>query len=354
VPRLLARAEVEQVVVVDNLSPGRLESVSYLFPQAGDRLQFLRTDLRRQANVDEVFERFGTPDAVVHLAAVVDAAATLDNEGKRILCEEVNDHATVALARRAVELGVRTFVANSSTSVYGHGGSAVLTEESPCHPVTPYGRTKLASERILDLQSAATDVIVFRPATVFGWAPGYRYEVAVNLLALYAHVGVPLTIHRTNMHKNRPYLSIEDCVRVLEMAIAEPAKLAGQLWNAVSFNLSLSDILAVIFRIYPSASYQYTEAELVNQINFTVSGEKLYAAGFTPQADLYEALMQVRSQLELTEARHAGWLNAKNIDPSVVLGARCQSKDPGRSWTNPVRSMPRPAALSRWSNETPG
>lgn len=317
VPRLLARAEVEQVVIADNLLRGRLESVSYLFPSAGGRLHFARTDLRKASQVDELFERFGIPDAIVHLAAIVDAATSFD-EGKRILCEEVNEQATVALARRATELGVRTFVALSSISVYGPNDSAVLTEDSPCHPITPYGWTKLAGERILDLQSPTADVIIFRPASVFGWAPGYRYEVAVNLFTLYAHVGVPLTIYRTAENENRPYLSIDDCVRALEMAMTEPAALAGQAWNLISFNAPLREILAVILRIYPNASRQYTDAELVNQVSFTVSGEKLYAAGFTPKAELYESLLEVRSQLQLTEAQHAGWLSIQNIELPVA------------------------------------
>jgi UDP-glucose 4-epimerase len=312
VPRLLARPEVEQVVVADNLSRGRLEAVSYLIPSSGGRLHFVRTDLRKQARVDDLFERFGTPDAIVHLAAIVDATTSFD-EGKRILYEEVNEQATVALARRAAELGVRTFLALSSVSVYGYDNGAVFTEDSPCHPNSPYGRTKLAGEKILDLQSPTTDVIILRPASVFGWAPGYRYEVAVNLLTLYAHAGVPLTIYRTAEKENRPHLSIDDCVRALEMALTEPAVLAGEVWNLVSFNAPFSEILDVISRIYPSASRQYTDAELINQISFTVSGEKFYAAGFTPKADLYESLLEIRSQLQLSEAQHAGWLSSQNI-----------------------------------------
>jgi UDP-glucose 4-epimerase len=318
VPSLLARPEVEQVVVADNLSRGRLEAISYLFPRYGERIRFVRVDIRKEAQLDQFFDRLGPPpDAVVHLAATVDAATSLD-EDKRILCEEVNERATLALARRVVERGVRTLVAHSSTSVYGHGGGDVLTEESACDPVTPYGRTKLASERILDLQSDGTDVVVYRPASVFGWAPGYRYEVAVNLLALYAHTGVPLTVYRTAERENRPYLSIEDCVRSLEMALTRPTDLAGRVWNVVSFNAPLGEVLDVIFRIYPDASREYTDAELVNQISFTVSGERLYSAGFVPRAELYESLVGVRAQLVNVERIHADWLGAWKIENAVV------------------------------------
>jgi nucleoside-diphosphate-sugar epimerase len=317
VPELLAEPGVERVTVADNLSRGRLESIAYLLPRYGERIRFVRTDLRRQPQVDHLFDQFGPFDAVVHLGATVDAATSLD-EDKRILCEEVNERATLALAATAAQHGVATFIAHSSTSVYGHGGADVLTEESPCRPVTPYGTTKLASERILDLQSGTTDVIVFRPASVFGWAPGYRYEVAVNLLALYAHVGVPLTVYRTAERENRPYLSIGDCVRSLRTALDRPADLAGQVWNVVSFNAPLAEILDVIFRLYPDASREYTDAALVNQISFTVSGEKLYRAGFSPEGDLHDSLREVKEQLDRIGAQHGGWLDARRTEVATA------------------------------------
>ncbi|WP_040801817.1 NAD-dependent epimerase/dehydratase family protein [Nocardia higoensis] len=310
VPHLLQQPEVDKIVIVDNLAKGRLESVSYLFDRYPGRVQFVRTDIRRPDQMDTAVELHGVPEAIVHLAGTIDAASSLD-EDKRILCEQVNHEATVALAERAVGWGVSTLVAHSSTSVYGHGGLDVLDEDSPCDPVTPYGKTKYASERILGLSSDDTRIVVFRPASVFGWAPGYRYEVAVNLLALYAHVGVPLTVYRTAETENRPYLAIDDCVASLDMALRAPQPLAGQVWNTVSFNATFAEILEVIKELYPSAAVRYTNAELVNQISFTVSGQRLYDQGFTPTGDLRAALSGVRDQLNNLAELNAGWLDGR-------------------------------------------
>jgi UDP-glucose 4-epimerase len=307
---LLRHPEVEQIVIADNLSKGRLESVAYLMEAYRGRLHFVRTDLRRPDQIDSLLQLHGVPDAVVHLAATIDAASSLD-EDKRILCEQVNYEATVALAQRCVTEGVATFVAHSSTSVYGHGGTEVLDEDSPCNPVTPYGRTKLASEQILELNTDASRVIMFRPASVFGWAPGYRYEVAVNLLSLYAHVGVPLTVYRTAERENRPYLAIEDCVATLELALRSPQRLAGRVWNAVSFNATLGEIIAIIRDLYPDVTCRYVDAELVNQISFTVSGQRLHDAGFTPRGDLRAALTDVRRGLGAVAEQHAAWFREK-------------------------------------------
>lgn len=312
VPHLLKQPEVEKVVIVDNLAKGRLESIAYLFDRFPGRLHFVRTDVRKRDQVDAAISMHGVPDAIVHLAATIDAASSLD-EDKRILCEQVNYEATVSLAERAVELGVATFVGHSSTSVYGHGGQDVLDESSPCQPVTPYGKTKLASEQILELSSDRTRITMFRPASVFGWAPGYRYEVAVNLLSLYAHVGVPMTVYRTAEKENRPYLAIEDCVQTLELALRNPERLAGKAWNAVSFNATLGEIIDVIRGLYPDASYRYTDAELVNQISFTVSGERLYQEGFRPTGRLDTALAGVRDELVRVGELNAGWYDSAHV-----------------------------------------
>lgn len=306
VPYLLAQPEVERVTVIDNLSRGRLESIGYLGRVHSERFVFRRVDLRRDHDVAAAFDDLGVPDGIVHLAATVDAATSLD-EDKRILCEQVNEAATLQLAATARQRGVATFVTHSSTSVYGDGRDAVFDETSPMNPLTPYGRTKLAGERVLDHHGRGMSVVVYRPASVFGWAPGYRYEVAVNLLAIYAHFGSPLTIYRTAEDESRPYLAIEDCVQALSLALRHPGRLGGHVFNVVTFNATLREIVTAIRKVYPDAEHRYTDAALVNQISFTVSGEKLYQCGFQPIGDLVAALLEVREHLDELSASADGW-----------------------------------------------
>lgn len=318
VPHLLRQPEIERVTVIDNLARGRLESIGYLMAPFHDRLSFMRVDIRKEEQVQSVFKLHGTPDAIVHLAATVDAATSVD-EDKRILCEQVNLDATLRLATLAKSLGVRQFVYHSSTSVYGDGRDVVFTEEGPApNPLTPYGKTKLASEQIVREADDRMAVVVLRPASVFGYAPGYRYEVAVNLLHLYAHFGVPLTIYRTAENESRPYLAIEDAVQALCLALQHPERLSGDIWNVVSFNASLKEIVETIRRIYPNVTTRYTDAALINQISFIVSGEKLYRAGFTPCGNLQTSLEQVRDYLNGVASLNAAWFEQTVWDTTPV------------------------------------
>src|SRR5690606_28941006 len=61
----------------------------------------------------------------------------------------VNVHGLTVLLEAAVAAGVRRLVFSSSAAVYGipeGPGDGVVTEDTPCRPVSPYGETKLAGE----------------------------------------------------------------------------------------------------------------------------------------------------------------------------------------------------------------
>ncbi|MFF5855518.1 UDP-glucose 4-epimerase GalE [Streptomyces sp. NPDC012751] len=80
---------------------------------------------------------------VVHLAAKKRVGESVERplhyyrenvEGLRVLLEAV------------VSAGVPSFVFSSSAAVYGMPDVDLVTEETPCRPVSPYGETKLAGE----------------------------------------------------------------------------------------------------------------------------------------------------------------------------------------------------------------
>ena len=90
---------------------------------------------------------------VVHLAAKKQVGESVDRplhyyrenvEGLRVLLEAV----TAA--------GVPSFVFSSSAAVYGMPDVALVTEETPCAPMSPYGETKLAGEWLVRATGHAT------------------------------------------------------------------------------------------------------------------------------------------------------------------------------------------------------
>lgn len=94
------------------------------------------------------------PEAVVHLAAnhsvpesITDPAGTYYN----------NVANSVSLLKQCVDAGVKHVVFSSSSSVYGNSDYLLNSEIDPTDPLTPYGRSKLMIENVLEDFSNAYD-----------------------------------------------------------------------------------------------------------------------------------------------------------------------------------------------------
>jgi UDP-glucose 4-epimerase len=80
---------------------------------------------------------------VLHLAARKQVAESVA-QPTRYYQENVGGLAT--LLEAVAEAGVGRFVFSSSAAVYGNPDVGLITEDTPCAPVNPYGETKLTGE----------------------------------------------------------------------------------------------------------------------------------------------------------------------------------------------------------------
>ena len=127
-----------EVVVLDDLSTGRRGAVP-------DDVAFVEGDAGNGATAGAVIAGHGIA-SVVHLAASIDIAESLADPLKY---DRNNALASSGLVRACVAGGVGRFVFASSAAVYGVPGAAPVGEDAPAAPVNPYGRSKLATERLL-------------------------------------------------------------------------------------------------------------------------------------------------------------------------------------------------------------
>ncbi|PWI18041.1 UDP-glucose 4-epimerase GalE [Streptomyces sp. Act143] len=135
----------EHAVVYDDLSTGIAERV----PDGVPLVVGSTLDAERVARALADHRISG----VVHLAAKKQVGESVDRplhyyrenvEGLRVLLEQV----TAA--------GVPSFVFSSSAAVYGMPDVELVTEETPCVPMSPYGETKLAGEWLVRATGRAT------------------------------------------------------------------------------------------------------------------------------------------------------------------------------------------------------
>ncbi len=132
------------VVVVDNLSTGVR---SCLPPQ----VPFEEGDVGDPSFIGAVLERY-RPRTVVHFAGSIVVPESVENPGKYY---RNNTAASIVLLQACVAHGVREFLFSSTAAVYGVPKTGMVTEDSPTQPASPYGWSKLMTERVLADMSAA-------------------------------------------------------------------------------------------------------------------------------------------------------------------------------------------------------
>jgi len=128
-------------------------------------------------------------DTVIHLAgrAHVLQDDALSAEAK---FQSVNVDGTVALAKAAIQAGVKKFIFVSSIGVLGNSNSCPFDETSEASPEELYAQSKLMAERALSClcEESGTELIIVRPPLVYG--PGNPGNF--NRLLRLVSVGIPL------------------------------------------------------------------------------------------------------------------------------------------------------------------
>lgn len=107
---------------------------------------------------------------IIHAAAIVHQKETSEMEA---LYSKINRDFTIEFASKAKYSGVQQFIFMSSMSVYGLEGNVgkevVIDENTPCHPKTFYGKSKLQAEKGLkELTDENFKVAIIRSPMIYG------------------------------------------------------------------------------------------------------------------------------------------------------------------------------------------
>lgn len=206
-----------------------------------DRFFFGRHTLRDHPRLEVVVEdtrRLG-PEHLEDVDSVIDLAA-ISNDPSGELFETatwaINHQARVRCAELAKQEGVKRYVLPSSCSVYGFQDHETVSDEtSPTNPLTTYAKANLAAER--DVQDLADDdfcVTVARQATVYGYSPRMRFDLAINGMTFGAWKTGRLPLMRDGTQW-RPMVHVEDTSRALIHLLEVDAQLVnGQIFNVGS------------------------------------------------------------------------------------------------------------------------
>jgi nucleoside-diphosphate-sugar epimerase len=274
---------------------------------AGPDIPSIRADIR-DVSIDDLTG----VDALVHLAALSnDPLGDLDAE----LTYDVNQHATVRLARLARSAGVGRFLFSSSCSNYGASGDSLLDEDAAFNPVTPYGESKVRAEAgLAELANDDFSPVLLRSATAYGVSSRLRCDVVLNNLTAWA-VATGKVMLKSDGTPWRPIVHIEDICRAFLAALEAPRDVVhAQAFNVVrpGENYRISELAAIVEETVPGCRIEFAGSSGPDARNYRVDASRITAAlpAFQPKwtaregaRQLYEAFCEYPVTLEDIE----GW-----------------------------------------------
>ncbi|MDH3232377.1 MAG: SDR family oxidoreductase [Alphaproteobacteria bacterium] len=214
---------------------------------------------------------------------------------------QINHEARVSTARMAKAAGAKRYVLPSSCSIYGfQDASVIVSETAPTNPLTTYAKANEKAEHgVLPLADDDFCVVVLRQATVYGYSPRMRFDLAINGMSYGAWKTGKLPLMRDGKQW-RPMVHVRDTARAqMFMLEADAAKVNGEIFNVGSE--------ANVYQIGPLAE---TVADLVprdveiewygdvDHRSYRVNFDKIEALGYKAELTAADGVKEICEALE--------------------------------------------------------
>ena len=190
-----------------------------------------------QIEVIEEDIRFFDPGILKDVDIVIDLAALSNDpagELDPVKTWSINYLGRFRVATLAKFIGVKRYIFPSSCSVYGFQED-VVAETSPVNPLTTYAKANYKAE--VDIKRLADKnycVIILRFATVYGYSPRMRFDLAINgmVRGFFKNGKIPILRDGTQY---RPFVHVMDVCKAIHLAMeADDEKVNGEVFNVGS------------------------------------------------------------------------------------------------------------------------
>jgi len=272
-------------------------------------------------------------EAIVHLAGISN-----DPIGNRFeeVTLDINHRASVNLARKAREAGVKSFVFASSCSMYGSAEDSPRTERSPLNPLTAYAKSKVLTEKDLEpLAEKKFIVTCLRFSTACGWSDRLRLDLVLNDFVAGAVASGRITI-LSDGTPWRPLINVKDMARAIDWAIIRDVLNGGEFLavnvGSDDWNYQVKDLAEAVARVIPDVHVSINKDAQPDKRSYRVNFDlfRKLAPAHQPRVDLIASIRELRDGLEavgfkdrefrdsrymrlnvLTELQQKGLLNQK-------------------------------------------
>jgi len=280
VPKLLARGHRVTVLDLYIFGDQVLKAVS-----GHPGLREVKGDIRDRRLLER--ELTGV-DAVIHLACISnDPSFELNPE----LGKSINYDAFLPLVEISKDKGVRRFIYASSSSVYGIKDEENVTEDLPLQPLTDYSKYKALCEEVLSkAQAPGFTSLILRPATVCGYSPRLRLDLAVNILTNLAVNTGRITVF--GGAQKRPNIHIEDVTDLYVRSLEWPDEsIDGQIFNAGYENHMVAQLADMVAGVVGREKVEIVTTPTDDHRSYHISSERIKRMlGFEPAHTVEEAI----------------------------------------------------------------
>jgi len=202
-----------EVAIVDNLweeGGGKTQNIN-------PRATFYRADVTDDATLARIFDEV-RPQVVSHQAAQHSVAISTKNPQHDA---RVNVLGLLNVLTNCARVGARKIVFASSGATYGTPASLPITEETPQHPESPYGITKMVAEHYLRYWQEAHGLTytALRYGNVFG--PRQDPNGEAGVIAIFAKRFLKHDSVRIDWDggQQKDYVYVEDVARANMLAL---------------------------------------------------------------------------------------------------------------------------------------
>lgn len=239
-----------------------------------DNFDVVRGDCRDERVIGDLLK---DKEVIIPLAALVGAPLCAnDQDGAR----STNLEAIRLLCKLSSPSQMLLFPVTNSGYGIGEEGK-FCTEDTPLRPISLYGETKVAAEKvILDRGNA----ISLRLATVFGASPRMRLDLLVNDFVYKAVHDRAVVIFEGHFKRN--FIHVRDVVRAFLHSIEHFASMKDRPYNVglEDANLSKVELCQLIQKVVPSfVFFEAAIGEDLDKRDYIVSNARILATGYRPE-----------------------------------------------------------------------
>jgi nucleoside-diphosphate-sugar epimerase len=263
-----------EVTVIDNLLFNQISPLSLIH---NERYNFIYGDVQ---NVNLLNKLVSTHDVIIPLAAIVGFPACSKNPN---LAWEINYNQILNIKKNVSKNQIILFP--NTNSGYGVSKNELeCTEESPLNPISVYGESKCASEKVL-LEN--TDAICFRLATVFGSSPRMRTDLLVNEFVYKAMTDKYIVVFEKHFKRN--FIHVQDVAGVFLHSLNNYNSMKNNVYNVglSDANLNKQELLEKIKEYIPDFAISYSDYyEDPDKRDYVVSNKKIELTNWSPKFSL--------------------------------------------------------------------